>query len=584
MRAAESNTVALLSLANPRWPIACRAALSLGIPLLLSWLIDGDLSNGLVATLGSFTSLYASDRPYRNRAFVLAGIAISFAAAVTAGVAVQRLPHAAVPLVVGIATLASFFSASLKFGPPGAYMIVLACAAGTAMPVTRLPLTHVFLLILAGGATSWLTHMAGALVAPRSPERAALVNAANAISHLLETADERAREIARHSAALALHEMWVALVNRQAKDVPGDGTINMLRALGLELHLIFARCNCSRDGTAEHDRVRQIASLACTQTTVDATMSRLPLGQLRGVERIARDARFGTRAWNIALRVGIAVAIAGSLGEMLGLTRAYWAMAAATLVLHQGLNLQASLRRSIDRTVGTLVGIGLAALVLVLHPTGLWLIATLMALQFLVELLVVRKYAVAVIFVTAIALTIASAGSTITEPEALLIARGVDTLVGCAVALLLYAGSSIGGRTRSSLAAMLSLIACMRSVLGYLRPTAVTSDEALRSRQRLQDEAFSVMIALDAHPEIASVVMRAQGLAYLISGAAWLVQMREIDPRRALGTELQHTDTILAAILSDPPATLDESVNIKLKCAAESMEAWLDDDTERYSA
>src|ERR1700754_1654017 len=147
MRPAKSNTVALLSLAHPRWPIAFRAALSLGIPLLLSWLINGDLSAGLVATLGSFTSLYASDRPYRNRALVLAGIAITFAAAVTAGVAVQGLPHAAVPLVVGIAMLASFFSASLKIGPPGAYMIVLACAAATAMPVTSLPLSHVFLLI-----------------------------------------------------------------------------------------------------------------------------------------------------------------------------------------------------------------------------------------------------------------------------------------------------------------------------------------------------------------------------------------------------------------------------------------------------
>ncbi|MBC8639487.1 FUSC family protein [Caballeronia sp. EK] len=584
MRPAKSNTVALLSLANPRWPIAFRAALSLGIPLLLSWLINGDLSAGLVATLGSFTSLYASDRPYRNRALVLAGIAITFAAAVTAGVAVQGLPHAAVPLVVGIAMLASFFSASLKIGPPGAYMIVLACAAATAMPVTSLPLSHVFLLILAGGAISWLTHMAGALVAPRGPERAALVNAANATAHLLATADEPAREIARHSAALALHEMWIALVNRQPRDVPDDGTITTLRALGLELHLIFARCNCSRDGTAEQDRVRQIASLACTQTTLDTTMSRLPLGQLRAVERIARDARFGTRAWNIALRVGIAVAIAGSLGEMLGLTRAYWAMAAATLVLHQGLNLQASLRRSIDRTVGTLVGIGLAALVLVLHPTGLSLIATLMALQFIVELLVVRKYAFAVIFVTAIALTIATGGHAIKNPEALLIARGVDTLVGCAVGLLVCAASNIGGRTRSSLAAMLSLIACMRPVLGYLQTATVTSDEALRSRQSLQDEAFSVMIALDVHPEIESVVMRAQELAYLISGAAWLVQMREIEPARIQCTELQRTDTILAAILTDPPATLDESVSIELARAAESIEAWLDNETKRYSS
>jgi hypothetical protein len=128
---------------------------------------------------------------------------------------------------------------------------------------------------------------------------------------------------------------------------------------------------------------------------------------------------------------------------------------------------------------------------------------------------------------------------------------------------------------------MLSLIACMRPVLGYLQTATVASDEALRSRQSLQDEAFSVMIALDVHPEIESVVMRAQELAYLISGAAWLVQMREIEPARIQRTELQRTDTILAAILTDPPATFDESFSIKLARAAESIEAWLDNDTKR---
>jgi hypothetical protein len=75
--------------------------------------------------------------------------------------------------------------------------------------------------------------------------------------------------------------------------------------------------------------------------------------------------------------------------------------------------------------------------------------------------------------------------------------------------------------------------------------------------------------------------MRAQELAYLISGAAWLVQMREIEPARIQRTELQRTDTILAAILTDPPATFDESFSIKLARAAESIEAWLDNDTKR---
>ena len=130
---------ALFSLnpSTPRWPAALRAALSVALPVAAGW-VAGDISAGFMATIGAFTALYASDRPYANRALVLACIALALALVVSLGVWTQHVPMIAVPVIVVIAMMATFLCNSLRTGPPGAYMFALSCAAGTAMPVSHL--------------------------------------------------------------------------------------------------------------------------------------------------------------------------------------------------------------------------------------------------------------------------------------------------------------------------------------------------------------------------------------------------------------------------------------------------------------
>ena len=66
------------------WPSGLRAALCMGTPVLAGWLL-GDLTAGLIATLGAFTGLYGGGRPYVNRAQLLAVIALSLSEAVGLG-------------------------------------------------------------------------------------------------------------------------------------------------------------------------------------------------------------------------------------------------------------------------------------------------------------------------------------------------------------------------------------------------------------------------------------------------------------------------------------------------------------------
>jgi uncharacterized membrane protein YccC len=134
-----------------RWPVAARAALCMGVPVLVGWAAD-DVTAGLMATISAFTALYGSNRPYLNRAIYLAVIAASFALAVALGVWAAEVPLFVVPTIVLIAIVATFLCNALQVGPPGAYMFALACAAGTAMPAAHLTPWQIGLLILAGGS------------------------------------------------------------------------------------------------------------------------------------------------------------------------------------------------------------------------------------------------------------------------------------------------------------------------------------------------------------------------------------------------------------------------------------------------
>jgi Predicted membrane protein len=85
-------------------------------------------------------------------------------------------------------------------------------------------------------------------------------------------------------------------------------------------------------------------------------------------------------------------------------TQAYWIVAAAVLIVHQGWDWNRSVQRGLERIIGTLLGLALAGAVLWVAPQGLWLALMLAALQFLICMLVVGNYALAVIFITALAI------------------------------------------------------------------------------------------------------------------------------------------------------------------------------------
>lgn len=517
----------------------------MGLLVAAGWL-SGHLSAGLMATLGAFTSLYASDRPYRNRARVLAGIALSFAVVVSLGVGTQHLPVLAVPLLVIIATIAAFVCHAIRIGQPGAYMFALACAAGTSVPVAHMTFYEVGALVLTGGVVSWVVHMAAALFWPRGPERLAVVTASRAVAHfadIIGTGTE-AEYQARHEAALALHDAWAVLVTYQSPDVRPDATLSQLLALNRELHLVFAACvnGIDSSGADKSLLARRASALGHqAQSSIDSgalsPQADFPLGRLGSSELIVESLEWGSSALKVALRVGIAVTLAGASGAVLGLERAYWAMAAAVLVLHQGLAWQLTLKRGVERTLGTLLGLCVAGAMLAIHPAGAWLVLTMMSLQFCVEMLVTRNYALAVVFVTSIALLVASGGQRIAEPGAILLARGLDTAIGCGIGLLVYALFGSRDSSASIRQQIVFTLRAVQAVLGRLARGCVATDAALQDRralqhhilglaQRYEEEAGGLMHHRLVARRMRPAVNAAQQLGYKVLAACWSIDAK----------------------------------------------------------
>ncbi|WP_213814096.1 FUSC family protein [Glaciihabitans sp. dw_435] len=137
----------------------------------------------------------------------------------------------------------------------------------------------------------------------------------------------------------------------------------------------------------------------------------------------------------IILRILIASAVAVVIAAPLGIHRVYWVLVSVVAILQNGHTIRLTAMRGIHRVLGTLVGVGVFALVLLWNPTGILVALLIMALQFVTEIVVIRNYGLALIFITPLALTIAAQGRS--EPVgSVVVDRVTDTLIGAGIALV----------------------------------------------------------------------------------------------------------------------------------------------------
>lgn len=136
------------------------------------------------------------------------------------------------------------------------------------------------------------------------------------------------------------------------------------------------------------------------------------------------------------------MAIALAAGHLLKFNNPYWIPVSAAAVM-QGASLYHIRQRTVYRILGTFVGLGLCWALLSIAHTKLLICLFIILLQFIVEMLIVRHYALAVIFITPMAILLTEAGSSLmSTPDQLISLRFweicIGSILGAAGGWMLY--------------------------------------------------------------------------------------------------------------------------------------------------
>jgi len=148
----------------------------------------------------------------------------------------------------------------------------------------------------------------------------------------------------------------------------------------------------------------------------------------------------------VLLNIVGALAAGAAAVAIPGLGHPYWAVIAVISTL-PAMRQRHTVHRALYRVLGTVGGTLVAVAVLLLHPTAWWIVVIAVVGQFGAEIFVARHYAICLLFLTPLALTV-SWLSLPESPEALAIDRIAQTVLGAAVSVLLLVMGRLVERRR----------------------------------------------------------------------------------------------------------------------------------------
>ncbi|WP_317444460.1 FUSC family protein [Streptomyces collinus] len=148
--------------------------------------------------------------------------------------------------------------------------------------------------------------------------------------------------------------------------------------------------------------------------------------------RAARNLVVSTGSWHYGLRLAVCIGIAQALVSLIPVPRSYWVALTITFVLKPDFGSVFS--RALLRALGTVVGLVVAAAVLAEVPPGWWDVPVMLVLAPLIPALTPRGYGYQTATITPVILLLSDILNH--KGTALLLPRLLDSLTGCAIALI----------------------------------------------------------------------------------------------------------------------------------------------------
>ncbi|WP_297094634.1 FUSC family protein [uncultured Draconibacterium sp.] len=134
-----------------------------------------------------------------------------------------------------------------------------------------------------------------------------------------------------------------------------------------------------------------------------------------------------------AIIMGVFMAVSLACGYLFEMDNPYWIPVSCAAVM-QGASRYHIWQRTFHRILGTFLGLGLCWALLSVTHSIIVLCIFIILLQLIVELLVVRNYAIAVIFITPLAIFLSEAASPIIDtPNVLIVLRFQEIVIGSAI-------------------------------------------------------------------------------------------------------------------------------------------------------
>ncbi|MFV9831221.1 FUSC family protein [Bacillus stercoris] len=457
--------------ANPfPWKKAIGSGFASGFPVLVGALA-GHTDYGLTASIGGFVYLYAGGESYKKRALKLLLVSIGIALSFCLGTLLSGTLWIMAAVLGLVGAAAMFIFSALGIQGPAPMFFVLAFLVSSGMPADPSQALFRAGLTFLGGIFAMGIALIGWLWNKHGPEGAVLQKTYDQLAACLSAVGTPGFHHAQHQTVLMLRtarqtvlgkgngrkksqhderffrllekadDIFLAIIHFSAETPDGE-TAQIEKALRQTGDMLaHARVfntfqineNESEPRRKLFEEINEVLHIASgrLEKQLDGEPSRLPSSFY--FLRNAFD--WKSPVLIRALKYGLVLFAADMFALVFGFARSYWIPLSAAAVM-LGTTVVFTLHRAIQRSAGTVIGVMLAGAILFFKPGGVYIAFCIAALQCLLEMLIVRNYALAVPFLTANALVITESMHGGADTGYFMIARLTDVAVGSVIGLL----------------------------------------------------------------------------------------------------------------------------------------------------
>ncbi len=566
------------------WERGIGAALSMTIPIFIG-IFFNQLQLGLIIGLGGFTYLYAFRIPYAllSKQLLFVGIAIILSAFL--GSLIAPYPIAAAIIMGLIAAVSIFIFNALKFIGPSAMFFILIFAITADMPhVDILGAFSRAGLVGLGAALSWIIAMSGFLIHPHRPEIQSLQKAYLQLIKLTESVGTEKFQHEKYLTMAALKEADETLIAGQLPWSPSETYTRLLHlAVEANEYMLYLGNHCAhateslpievteylknisnnlkknlKDYQPKNDLALQDKVL---QEHLEAMQKALitPVESLKSITHhydysikdiLANALDRNSLVFVTAVRFGVITTIAALIAYGFHFTRSYWIPLSCVAIM-SGASMIATYYRAIQRSIGTFIGIIIASTILYFHPSGYVLALIIFSFTLMTEMLIVKNYGLAVIFITPNALLLAE---TITQGQFSFFhfssARIIDVVIGSAIGLI---GVLLMGKRSASIRIPRILMRTLRNqsqmvLLLFSTPKRSTQHQIqtrlIKMKTNLSNLTALYTAAIGEIPKNKALIEYYWPIIYSMEKLAFLLEHAAENPNRPI-----LTDNELAKIL-----------------------------------